>query len=154
MYVSHPDRFMTHIIVSLSSHCTVYRPHLKQRSDAEIMRDAKLEARGLPPQEERKPRHDKPQMATDELVRGLAPTRRRYDLTLALGHGTVQETNAKIAWMTQCTSFDCLSMRLIGRVQWTSRVRDEWYTGAIILFTSYEYLFCRYDTWLQVGPEV
>ncbi|KAI9574291.1 hepatocellular carcinoma-associated antigen 59-domain-containing protein [Boletus coccyginus] len=45
-----------------------YRPHMKQRSDVEIMRDAKLEAMGLPPQDERKPRHDKPQMATDEMV--------------------------------------------------------------------------------------
>ncbi|KAG8218994.1 hepatocellular carcinoma-associated antigen 59-domain-containing protein [Butyriboletus roseoflavus] len=45
-----------------------YRPHLKQKSDVEIMRDAKLEAMGLPPQEDRKPRHDKPQMATDEMV--------------------------------------------------------------------------------------
>ncbi|KAH7887355.1 hepatocellular carcinoma-associated antigen 59-domain-containing protein [Phlebopus sp. FC_14] len=47
---------------------TVYRPHIKQKSDAEIMRDAKLEAMGLPPQEDRRPRHDRPQMATDEVV--------------------------------------------------------------------------------------
>ncbi|KAH7923657.1 hypothetical protein BV22DRAFT_1113275 [Leucogyrophana mollusca] len=46
-----------------------YRPHLKQKSDAEIMRDAKLEAMGLPPQEDkRKPHNDRPQMATDEAV--------------------------------------------------------------------------------------
>jgi len=45
-----------------------YRPHMKQKSDAEIMREAKLEAMGLPAQEERKQRHDKPQMATDEMV--------------------------------------------------------------------------------------
>ncbi|KAF8559429.1 hypothetical protein OG21DRAFT_1402941 [Imleria badia] len=45
-----------------------YRPHMKQKSDVEIMRNAKLEAMGLAPQEDRKPRHDKPQMATDELV--------------------------------------------------------------------------------------
>ena len=45
---------------------------MKQKSDVEIMRDAKLEAMGLPPQEDRKPRHDKPQMATDEMVRGTA----------------------------------------------------------------------------------
>ena len=43
---------------------------MKQRSDVDIMRDAKLEAMGLAPQEERKPRQDKPQMATDEMVRG------------------------------------------------------------------------------------
>ncbi|OJA15330.1 hypothetical protein AZE42_03347 [Rhizopogon vesiculosus] len=45
-----------------------YRPHLKQKSDAEIMRDAKLEAMGLAPQEDRRPRGDRPQMATDEVV--------------------------------------------------------------------------------------
>lgn len=41
---------------------------MKQKSDVEIMREAKLEAMGLPALEERKPRHDKPQMATDEMV--------------------------------------------------------------------------------------
>jgi hypothetical protein len=46
---------------------------MKQRSDVDIMRDAKLEAMGYAPQEDRKPRHDKPQMATDEMVRGAAP---------------------------------------------------------------------------------
>ncbi|KAG1752362.1 hepatocellular carcinoma-associated antigen 59-domain-containing protein [Suillus paluster] len=45
-----------------------YRPHLKQKSDAEIMRDAKLEAMGLPPQEDRRPRGERPHMATDEVV--------------------------------------------------------------------------------------
>jgi len=45
-----------------------YRPHLKQKSDAEVMRDAKLEAMGLAPQEDRRPRSDRPQMATDEVV--------------------------------------------------------------------------------------
>ncbi|KAG1734984.1 hypothetical protein EDB19DRAFT_1896336 [Suillus lakei] len=45
-----------------------YRPHLKQKSDAEIMRDAKLEAMGLPPQEDRRPHGERPQMATDEVV--------------------------------------------------------------------------------------
>ncbi|KIJ69789.1 hypothetical protein HYDPIDRAFT_171770 [Hydnomerulius pinastri MD-312] len=45
-----------------------YRPHLKQKSDAEIMRDAKLEAMGMPPQQERRSRNDRPQMATDEVV--------------------------------------------------------------------------------------
>ncbi|EGO02104.1 hypothetical protein SERLA73DRAFT_132900 [Serpula lacrymans var. lacrymans S7.3] len=46
-----------------------YRPNLKQKSDADIMRDAKLEAMGLPPQDEsRRHHHDRPQMATDEAV--------------------------------------------------------------------------------------
>jgi len=48
----------------------VYRPNLKQKSDADIMRDAKLEAMGLPPQDDlgRRPYHERNQMATDELV--------------------------------------------------------------------------------------
>ncbi|KAG6333311.1 hypothetical protein ID866_5778 [Astraeus odoratus] len=45
-----------------------YRPHIRQKSDAEIMRNAKLEAMGLPLQEDRKPRSDRPQMATDDIV--------------------------------------------------------------------------------------
>ncbi|KAJ8506884.1 hypothetical protein ONZ45_g10664 [Pleurotus djamor] len=46
-----------------------YRPNLKQKSDADIMRDAKLEAMGMPTSDEtRKPQHDRPQMATDEMV--------------------------------------------------------------------------------------
>ncbi|KAK0499736.1 hepatocellular carcinoma-associated antigen 59-domain-containing protein [Armillaria luteobubalina] len=46
-----------------------YRPNLKSKSDADIMRDAKLEAMGLPTPEDRPQRsNDKPQMATDELV--------------------------------------------------------------------------------------
>ncbi|EMD40433.1 hypothetical protein CERSUDRAFT_148439 [Gelatoporia subvermispora B] len=45
-----------------------YRPNLKTRSDADIIRDAKLEAMGLPPEDHDRPRHDRPQMATDEMV--------------------------------------------------------------------------------------
>ncbi|KAI6034903.1 hepatocellular carcinoma-associated antigen 59-domain-containing protein [Pisolithus orientalis] len=45
-----------------------YRPHIKQKSDAEIMRNAKLQAMGLPVPEERRPRNDRPQMATDDIV--------------------------------------------------------------------------------------
>ncbi|KAI0722708.1 hepatocellular carcinoma-associated antigen 59-domain-containing protein [Earliella scabrosa] len=46
-----------------------YRPNLKAKSDADIMRDAKLEAMGLRPDdhEYRRP-SDRPQMATDEIV--------------------------------------------------------------------------------------
>lgn len=49
---------------------TVYRPNLKAKSDADILRDAKLEAMGLPPQDEtpKKSHYERPQMATDELV--------------------------------------------------------------------------------------
>ncbi|KIK67672.1 hypothetical protein GYMLUDRAFT_54449 [Collybiopsis luxurians FD-317 M1] len=45
-----------------------YQPNLKMKSDADIIRDAKLEAMGLPPQEDQPRRQDKPQMATDEVV--------------------------------------------------------------------------------------
>ncbi|KAE9386771.1 hypothetical protein BT96DRAFT_509441 [Gymnopus androsaceus JB14] len=45
-----------------------YRPNLKMKSDADIIRDAKLEAMGLPPSEDQPRRQDKPQMATDEVV--------------------------------------------------------------------------------------
>ncbi len=42
---------------------------MKTKSDAEILRDAKLEALGLLPDEkERRPHRDRPQMATDEMV--------------------------------------------------------------------------------------
>ncbi|KAH7907165.1 hepatocellular carcinoma-associated antigen 59-domain-containing protein [Hygrophoropsis aurantiaca] len=62
-----PNRDEEHLVAS-----RFYRPHLKQKSDAEIMRDAKLEALGLPvPSEERGKRrqgHERPQMATDEVV--------------------------------------------------------------------------------------
>lgn len=49
---------------------SVYRPNLKQKSDADILRDAKLEAMGLPPQEETRSHHSGggSQMATDEAV--------------------------------------------------------------------------------------
>lgn len=47
-----------------------YRPNLKQKSDADILRDAKLEAMGLPPQEEPRRNYNNGgnQMATDEAV--------------------------------------------------------------------------------------
>ncbi|CAA7260132.1 unnamed protein product [Cyclocybe aegerita] len=47
-----------------------YRPNLRPKSDADILRDAKLEAMGLPPQDDvpRKSSQDKVQAATDELV--------------------------------------------------------------------------------------
>jgi hypothetical protein len=49
----------------------VYRPGYKARSDADILRDAKLEAMGLPPKEEspRRSNHERNHMATDEIVR-------------------------------------------------------------------------------------
>ena len=71
---------------------------MKTKSDAEILRDAKLEAMGLPPEDhDRQPHHDRPQMATDELVRMsiLEETQRSH---VTAGHGTIQEAYAQIAW--------------------------------------------------------
>jgi hypothetical protein len=53
---------------------TVYRPDIKQKSDTDILRDAKLEAMGmLPPDDQpRRTYHERPQMATDELVHSNA----------------------------------------------------------------------------------
>ncbi|KAF9057875.1 hepatocellular carcinoma-associated antigen 59-domain-containing protein [Panaeolus papilionaceus] len=47
-----------------------YQPSNKTKSDADILRDAKLEAMGLPPQDSspRRPNQDRLQMATDEMV--------------------------------------------------------------------------------------
>lgn len=52
-----------------------YRPNLRAKSDADILRDAKLEAMGLNPQDhdhsphyQNRSNHDRPQMATDEMV--------------------------------------------------------------------------------------
>jgi hypothetical protein len=48
----------------------VFRPNLKQKSDADILREAKLEAMGVPVQDEhgQKSYRERPQMATDEMV--------------------------------------------------------------------------------------
>ncbi|KAF8897767.1 hepatocellular carcinoma-associated antigen 59-domain-containing protein [Infundibulicybe gibba] len=47
-----------------------YRPNLKTKSDSDIMRDAKLEAMGMPPQDDapRRSNQERTQMATDEIV--------------------------------------------------------------------------------------
>ncbi|KAL6309850.1 hepatocellular carcinoma-associated antigen 59-domain-containing protein [Sparassis latifolia] len=45
-----------------------YRPNLKTKSDADILRDAKLEAMGMPPDEHRRSHRERAQMATDEMV--------------------------------------------------------------------------------------
>ncbi|KAG6910768.1 hypothetical protein DXG01_007655 [Tephrocybe rancida] len=47
-----------------------YRPNLKTKSDSDILRDAKLEALGLPTQDDqpRQSNHERQQMATDEMV--------------------------------------------------------------------------------------
>lgn len=55
---------------SCSHFIIVYRPNLRAKSDADILRDAKLEAMGMPPQDDspRRPNNERTHMATDELV--------------------------------------------------------------------------------------
>lgn len=61
--------FVCYLTCLGTEHGAVYRPNLKQKSDADILRDAKLEAMGLPPQEDRRNHnHGGAQMATDEVV--------------------------------------------------------------------------------------
>jgi len=68
-----PDVRQDRIILSVLKHSQVYRPNLRPKSDADILRDAKLEAMGLPPQDEspRRTNHDRHQTATDEIVRSF-----------------------------------------------------------------------------------
>ena len=69
------------------------------KSDADIMREAKLEAMGMPPQDDqpRKSGHEKPQMATDEMVRLVEYFIRLFHVEYhPAGHGTLQETNAQM----------------------------------------------------------
>ena len=47
---------------------TVYQPTLRAKSDADIIRDARREALGLPPAPEDEDRARGPRMATDEVV--------------------------------------------------------------------------------------
>lgn len=78
----------------------VYRPNLRPKSDADILRDAKLEAMGLPPQDDspRRTNHDRHQTATDEIVCVVYGSLGYSDvhLLLLLGHGALQETNAQV----------------------------------------------------------
>ncbi len=66
MYV---DEAFHHAYGRFSHISSVYRPNLKAKSDADIMRDAKLEAMGLRP-DDHEPRRtsQRAQMATDEMV--------------------------------------------------------------------------------------
>jgi len=45
-----------------------YQPNLKQKSDADIMRDAKMEAMGLRPEDHEPQKHKQNRMATDDVV--------------------------------------------------------------------------------------
>lgn len=68
------------------------------KSDADIIRDAKLEAMGLPPSEDQPRRQDKPQMATDEVVSATLPCLLSglCDLIQNTGYGALQETDAQV----------------------------------------------------------
>lgn len=84
------------VIYLLPFAAPVYRPHLKMKSDADILREAKLEAMGLPPEEGNRRQHrERTQMATDEMV---LPFHVRMDENLTFpvlpGHGAIQEENA------------------------------------------------------------
>lgn len=61
--------FNTYTVETNSRVLIVYQPNLKAKSDADIIRDAKLEAMGLLP-EDHEPRRqgERSQMATDEMV--------------------------------------------------------------------------------------
>ena len=76
---------------------SVYRPNLKQKSDADILRDAKLEAMGLPPQEEPRRNYNNggTQMATDEAVRMIARVLLILLITV-IGNGAFQEEDAQV----------------------------------------------------------
>ena len=77
---------------------SVYRPNLKAKSDDDIMRDAKLEAMGLRP-DDHEPRRtsERAQMATDEIV-SAGSSHVLCDLTgfLLPGHGAFQKANAQV----------------------------------------------------------
>ena len=85
-----------YLILNSSS---VFRPNLRPKSDADILRDAKLEAMGLPPQDDspRRTNHDRHQTATDEIVcRFYILLQLTKSLSPSLGYGTLQEANAEM----------------------------------------------------------
>ena len=61
-----------------------------------MLRNAKLEAMGKPPVEP-KPRHDRPQMATDEIVCLLVLPQEVSHSSHRTGYGAFQKTDAQIA---------------------------------------------------------
>jgi hypothetical protein len=94
------------------SHPSVYRPNLKQKSDADILRDAKLEAMGLPPQEETRRNYNNggTQMATDEAVCMLV-----YVLLIILiglvGDGAFQEEDAQVTSVFSLIHYKYISIQ-------------------------------------------
>ena len=81
--------------------CIVYKPNLKQKSDADIIRDAQLEAMGLRAEDhEHRRNYDKPQVATDEIVSlQWSPYCKWMVVDTSFhtsGYGKVQEEDEKI----------------------------------------------------------
>jgi len=60
--------FALHALTLVNLPRIVYRPALRAKSDADIIRDARREALGLPPAHEEEDRQRGPRMATDEQV--------------------------------------------------------------------------------------
>lgn len=70
------------------------------KSDADLIRDAKLEAMHLPTSEDQPRRQDKPQMATDEMVSRASFSKFKMPSQEFPGNGAIQETYAQVtAWM-------------------------------------------------------
>ena len=86
----------------ISNPILVYKPRTRQKTDADIIRDAKLEALGLPPDSyEPRQRDDRVGSATDELVSAaLSSNTFIFLMTRNLGDGTVQEAHAKIMYIS------------------------------------------------------
>ena len=75
----------------------VYRPNVKAKSDADIMRDAKLEAMGMRPDDhEHRRTSDRAQMATDEIVSSRCCLIVTTLTPCTLGHGALQEADAQV----------------------------------------------------------
>ena len=92
--------FLFYLMYCLPPICTVYQPNLRPKSDADILRDAKMEAMGMPLQDDspRRTNHERTQMATDELVRAYCNEACKYatDLPFFIGDGAIQEENAQV----------------------------------------------------------
>ena len=73
----------------------VYQPNLKQKSDADIMRDAKMEAMGLRPEDHEPPKRKQNRMATDDMVSSDNSTM-SWCSVMFLGDGAVQEAHAEV----------------------------------------------------------
>jgi hypothetical protein len=97
------ERFLRGLVNLTACFFAVYRPNLRAKSDADILRDAKLEAMGLPPQDDsthshHRSNHERTQMATDEMVCLTSSSQGHPGTDNSVGDGTVQETYAKVVF--------------------------------------------------------